>query len=287
VDLYPKSEDAPKTQFKAALIYEKQGDYPKMIGALNEFITRYQKDPKQSDYTIDAKKRIGDALRKQNKEADARKAYAAAADEYDKRKLDFDKYPIAANAAAEARFLLAEAQFAEFDKIKISGSGKALANSFKVKTEAVKKVQNVYNEVYKYKRLEWTLASLFRNGYVLERFAQTLIETPVPPEVKRLGDEAIVAYQDGLAQQTVKLEDAAVEKYEATLKEAKKNFISNEWTKKTLESLNRFRPKEYPVLKEPKGVLSTEGAYVDGVILTPEGNPKPGDEAQKLKGDDK
>jgi len=287
VDMYPKSEDAPKTQFKAALIYEKQGDYPKMIAALNEFITRYQKDPKQSDFTIDAKKRIGDALKKQNKDADARKAWAAAADEYDKRKLDYEKFPIAAAAAAESRFLLAEYQFAEFDKIKIAGSGKALANSFKVKTEAVKKVQGFYNEVYKYKRLEWTLASLYRNGYVLERFAQTLVETPVPPEVKRLGDEAIVAYQDGLAQQTVKLEDAAVEKYEATLKEAKKNFISNEWTKKTLESLNRFRPKEYPVLKEPKGVISTEGAYVDGVILTPEGNPKPGDAPQKLKGDDK
>lgn len=287
VDLYPKSEDAPKTQFKAALIYEKQGDYPKAIGALNEFITRYQKDPKQADFTIDAKKRIADALKKLGKESDAKKAYAAAADEYDKRRLDHEKAPIAANAAAEARFLLAEYQLAEFDKLKIGGSGKALAKSFQLKTEAVKKLQATYNEVYKYKRLEWTLASLYRNGYVLERFAQTILETPVPPDVKRYGEEAVVAYQDGLAQMTVKLEDAAVEKYIATINEAKKNFISNEWTKKTLESLNRFRPKEYPVLKEPKGIVSGEGQFTDGVVLTPEGNPKPGDVAQKLKGEDK
>jgi TolA-binding protein len=287
VDLYPKSEDAPKQQIHAALIYEKTGDYQKEIGALNEFITRYQKDPKQTDFTIDARKRIGDAYKKLNKEGEARKAYNAAADDYDKRKVDNEKFPIAANAAAEARFHLAEYQFAEFDKLKIGGSGKALTGSFDVKKKATKKLQDDYGEVFKYKRLEWTLAALYRRGYVLERFAQTIVETPVPPEIKRMGDEGIVAYQDALAQQTVALEDKAVENYVATLNEAKKNFISNEWTKKTLESLNRFRPKEYPVLKEPKGSLSGEGQFTDGVVLTAEGNPKPGDVAQKLKGDDK
>ena len=52
---------------------------------------------------------------------------------------------------------------------------------------------------------------------MLERFGATIIETPVPPDVKRLGDEAVVAYQDLLAQQTAALEDKAVESYAATL----------------------------------------------------------------------
>jgi hypothetical protein len=68
----------------------------------------------------------------------------------------------------------------------------------------------------------------------------------VPPEVKRLGEEAVVTYQDMLATQTVALEDKAVENYAATIAEARKARISNEWTKKTLEALNRFRPKDYP-----------------------------------------
>ena len=54
-----------------------------------------------------------------------------------------------------------------------------------------------------------------------------------------------------------------------------------------LESLNRFRPKEYPVLKDPKGVLANESIFTDGVVLTPDGNPKPGETPQKLKGDEK
>jgi hypothetical protein len=46
--------------------------------------------------------------------------------------------------------------------------------------------------VVRYKRVEWILAAFYRKGYALERFAQTMLETPVPPEVKRLGEEAVV-----------------------------------------------------------------------------------------------
>ena len=286
-DLYPKSEDAPKNQHRAALIYEKQNDYNKEIAALNEFVQKFSKDPKQAELVIDSKKRIGDSYKKLNKEGEAKKAYAAAADDFDKRGLKPDSAPVAADSAAQARFQLAEFQFQDFDALKIGGSAKALANSFTAKRNSLKKVTDAYGEVFKYKRLEWTLAALYRRGFALERFAQTIVDTPIPPEVKRYGEEAVVAYQDALSQQTVVLEDKAVENYVATLAEAKKNRISNEWTKKTLESLNRFRPKEYPVLKEPKLILSSDQAYVDGVVLTPEGNPKPGDAPQKLKGDDK
>ena len=130
----------------------------------------------------------------------------------------------------------------------------------------MKAVNEAYAKVYPYKNLEWTLAALYRRGYALERFANTIIETPVPPDVKRLGEEAVVAYQDLLAQQTATLEDAAVESYAATLQEARKNRISNEWTKKTLESLHRFRPKEYPVLKEPKDAIASEQLYPEGLV---------------------
>src|SRR5262249_57242714 len=101
------------------------------------------------------------------------------------------------------------------------------------------------------------------------------IETPVPHDVKRLGEEAVIAYQDLLAQQTASLEDAAVESYAATLAEARKNHISNQWTKKTLESLNRFRPKEYPVLKDPKEFFASESVYPEGLVGSLEGTARP------------
>jgi TolA-binding protein len=286
-DLYPKSEDAPKNQYRAALIYEKQGDYPKEIGALNEFVQKFSNDKTQVELVVEAKKRIAECWTKLNKDTEARKAFAAAADEFDQRGLKPETAPRAADAAGFARFQLAEVELRDFDKLKISGSGKALEKSFKTKKDAVKEVQAEYDKIIKYKRAEWTLAALYRKGYILERFGASLLEVPIPAEVKRAGDEAVAAYQDLLAQQTVQLEDKAVELYIATLAEARKQHISNEWTKRTLESLNRFRPKEYPVLKDPKLMMSSEAIYQDGVVGAVEGPQRAVDAPQKLKGDDK
>jgi tetratricopeptide (TPR) repeat protein len=60
-DAYPKSEDAPKNQFRRRVVYEKQSDWNKQIGALNEFVQKFSKDTKQTELVVEAKKRIGDA----------------------------------------------------------------------------------------------------------------------------------------------------------------------------------------------------------------------------------
>ncbi|MGO9830971.1 MAG: tetratricopeptide repeat protein [Myxococcaceae bacterium] len=279
VELFPNAEDAPKNQYRAALLYEKQGDPKGEIKALEAFVKKFSSKPQQAELVVDAKKRIGEAYQKLGDERAARRAFEEAAREFDRRGLKPEAAPLAAEAAAQARFQLAEYEFKEFDKVKIGGRGKALEKSFTVKRAAVKKVNDAYGEVFKYKRLEWTLASLYRKGFALERFGQTILETPTPPEVKRLGDEAVASYQDQLQQQTAALEDKAVESYVATLTEARKNRINDEWTKRTLEALNRYRPKEYPVLKEPKSSVALDVTHPDGLVVTLEGKPPPPDAA--------
>lgn len=284
-DLFPNAEDAPKNQYRAAIIYEKQGNPGGQVRALLEFVRKFSSKPGQAELVVDAWRRMGDAHQKLGSEREAQKAWAQAAIEFDRRKLQPDTHPLAADAAAYGRFMVAEAELEKFDRLKIGGRGKALERSFTAKRNAVKSVNEAYARVYPYKRLEWTLAALYRRGYALERFANTIIETPVPPEVKRLGDEAVVVYQEQLAQQTTTLEEAAVESYSATLAEARKNRISNEWTRRTLEALNRFRPKEYPVLKEPKHALASDAAYPDGLVGTMYGPPRPASAPQqKLTG---
>ncbi len=279
VELFPSAEDAPKNQYRAALLYERQGDPKGEIKALEAFVKKFASKPQQAELVVDAQKRIGEAYQKLGDEKAARRAFEEAAREFDRRGLKPEAAPLAAEAAAQARFQLAEYVFKEFDRLKIGGRGKALENSFTVKRAAVKKVNDAYGEVFKYKRLEWTLASLYRKGFALERFGQTILETPTPPEVKRLGDEAVASYQDQLQQQTAALEDKAVESYVATLTEARKNRINDEWTKRTLEALNRYRPKEYPVLKEPKSVVAQDVTHPDGLVVTLEGKPPPRDAA--------
>lgn len=283
-DLFPKAEDAPRNQFRAALILEKQEDWRGEIRALEEFVSKFSTKAAQVELVVDAKKRIGDAWKKLGNMKEAERAWASAADEFDRRKLKTDTQPIAANAAAYSRFQLAEVEFQKFEKLKIGGRGKALENSFTAKRNAVKSVNQAYARVFPYKQLEWSLAALYRQGYALERFATTIIETPVPPDVKSLGEEAVVAYQDGLAQQTTALEDKAVESYSATLVEARKNHVSNEWTRRTLESLNRFRPKEFPVLKEPKVAIAQEAVYPEGLVGLLTGPRHSNPEQPKLTG---
>ncbi|HYO53806.1 tetratricopeptide repeat protein [Archangium sp.] len=265
-ELFPNAEDAPRNQFRAALILEKREDWKGEIRALESFVRKFASQPAQVELVVEARRRIGDAWTKLKNEKEALRAWASASDEFDRRKLQPEAQPRAADAAAYSRFQLAEAEFRKFDKLKIGGKGKALERSFTAKRTGVKSVNDAYARVFVYKRLEWTLAALYRRGYALERFANTIIETPVPPDVKRLGEEAVVAYQDLLAQQTATLEDAAVESYSTTLQEARKNRISNEWTRKTLESLHRFRPKEYPVLKEPKDAIASDQLYPEGLV---------------------
>jgi hypothetical protein len=71
------------------------------------------------------------------------------------------------------------------------------------------------------------------------------------------------------------------------MKAARQFRVSNEWTKKTLESLNRFRPKEYPMLKEPKSVIASELVFPDGAVGSVLGNERAAPVPQKLGGDDK
>ncbi|WP_426749990.1 tetratricopeptide repeat protein [Myxococcus sp. Y35] len=265
-ELFPKAEDAPKNQYRAAIIYEKQGNPRGEVRALQEFVRKFASKPGQVELVVDAHRRMGDAHQKLGSAREAQRAWERAAAEFDRRKLQPDTHPLAADAAAYSRFQLAELEFQKFDKLKIGGRGKALERSFTAKRNGVKTVNAAYARVFPYKQLEWTLAALYRRGYALERFANTIIETPVPPEVKRMGEEAVVVYQDTLVQQTTTLEEAAVESYAATLAEARKNRLTNEWTRRTLEALNRFRPKEYPVLKEPKQALAADAAYPDGLV---------------------
>ena len=71
-DLFPKAEDAPKNQYRAALIYEKQGDTKNEIKALKSSSASSAASPAQSELVVDAQKQLGDAYAKSGNPKDAR-----------------------------------------------------------------------------------------------------------------------------------------------------------------------------------------------------------------------
>jgi cellulose synthase operon protein C len=250
-ELFPKEPDAPQNLFRAALVFEKQKDYPSAIRAFEEFNKKFDHDRAQAELTVQSRLKMALAYGAMGDEQRRVAMLKETVKTYDRLHLSPDKV-LAADAAAEAQFDLLEDQFKAYDRMKIQGSKNVLARSFKDKTEAAKKLRNEYAEIPRFKRPEWTLAAFYRRASVLEHFANSIYDAPVPPEIKRLGDEAVGVYQDALAQRATALEAQAADDYVKTLEEARKLHIVNVWTKKTLEALSRYRPKDYPTLKEAR-----------------------------------
>jgi TolA-binding protein len=265
--LYPDAEDAARTQFHAALIYEKTQDWKREIQALQEFAKRFSKT-KETDLLVQANLKIAHAWHELKDEKKAREGYAATLAEFAAKGLRPEASPRAAAAAAEARFQLAEIDFDKYDKITLPATTdtKKLKKALDAKFAEAKKVAPIYDDVMKYKRPDWTLAAFYRKAYLLERLAQTIYDAPPPPEFKAKGaEEYLAAYQDGLAQFAQPFEDQAVSVYIQAIEAARKLHVKNEWTKRIGESLARFRPREYPVLKEPRArMLADDRAPVYG-----------------------
>jgi len=255
---YPDAADAARTQFHAALIHEKTQEWRKMVAALQEFERRFGKSG-EAELLVQAQLKIGQASRQLKDERAARAGFAAAVAEFRRRNLKPEAHPAAAAAAAEARFRLAEYEFEKYDAIALPATTdpNRLKKALAAKFAEAKRVAPLYDEVGQYKRPDWILAAFYRKAYLLERLAQTIYDAPVPPEYKRPGqEEYLAAYQDGLAQFAQPYEEQAVAVYVQAIDAARKLHVKNEWTRKIAESLARYRPREYPVLKEAKSRMA-------------------------------
>ena len=187
-DLFPKAEDAPKNQYRAALVYEKQGDTRNEIKALNEFVRRFGGKANQAELVVEAHKKLGDAYAKSGNPKDARKAWETAAREFDRRGLKPEAALQGADAAAESRFQVSEQDLQRVRPAEDRRAG-----------------QGARAELHRQARrgeegaVDATPRSSSTSGWSgrwprstgratsLERFGATINETPVPPDVKRLG----------------------------------------------------------------------------------------------------
>ena len=278
---YPDAEDAARTQFHAALIYQRSGEWRKQIAALQDFNRRFGKS-REHELLVQSQLEMALAWRELKDEKAARAGFTATVTEFARRNLKPETSPGAAAAAAEARFRLAEYEFERYDAITLPATTdpKKLQKALQAKFAEAKRVAPLYDEVGRYKRPDWILAAFYRKAYLLERLAQTIYDAPVPAEFKKPGqEEYLAAYQDGLAQFAQPYEEQAVAVYVQAIEAARKLHVKNEWTKKIGESLARYRPKEYPILKEARSRLVSEDLSAVPLADTPDGParaaPKP------------
>lgn len=251
---FTRREDAGEMYFRSALVYEKMKSYPDMVSTLNSFIKRYKGSGQQKERIVQAYEKIGDAEMKQKNERKATRAYGQCVNEFARRKLSVQGK--AGGFAAHCALELAEAEFRKYDDIQISGSGRALVKALQKKAKSQREVEKLYGNVFKYKRVEETLAASYRIGYSYERFAEALFSAPIPKELRgkqELEDE----YRFQLEEKAAVLERKAEAAYRKAYEEAKRTRVTNEWTQRILEGLNKYAKSEFPIQKRGKPMMQT------------------------------
>lgn len=259
---FPSREDAGQIFFRSALVYEKMKAWPDMITTLQDFIKRYTRTSAQKERIIEAHMKIGDAEAKRERNKSALAAYKSCVSEFSRRGLAITGR--AGGFAARCQFEIAEDEFRKYDAIKIVGTGKAQVKALTDKAKAQRVVEGLYSDVFKYKRAEQTLAASYRIGHSYERFAESLFTAPIPKEFEK-DEELAMEYKMQLEDRAAVLERKAEAAYRKAYEEAKKTRVTNEWTQRILEGLNKYAPQEFPVQKRGKALMQESDISGNGL----------------------
>ena len=252
-ELFPSRPDTAETFYRTARNFQKLKDTKNELRVYDAFAKRYGNDPKNATKVIEGLARTADVFVEQGNERAAKAAFERVVKEFDARGLQ-PNTPVAVHPA-KARFKLVEYDFAKYEALKLQGS---LVNQGKTIQEMQKQLaalKSKYGEVTAYKSVEWTLASFYRIGHLYQVFAQALYAAPVPPGMSEEEEES---YRTQLEDVAVPIEDEAVKNFQFAYEKAREFRVTNEWTKKILQALNKYKPSDYPLFKEERRARTSE-----------------------------
>ena len=294
VKKFPEDKNTPKLYLTIAEFYEKLGNFTAADKTYNSYIKNYKKT--KGDSLVEMHLRKAKLYQKEGKKHARRDA---------SRQLDialrvYKKLPDAGKedkkvraAAAEARFLLAEYIYQDFEKITVSFPERVLKKTLVKKAELLEKAGKVYFEVLDYKSHAVTAGALFRIGESYYLFAKSLFDLPIPEELNE--DEQII-YRAELDDRAAPLQEKAIEALKRALKLAHENHVYNEWSRRSATLLAKLSPELFPVVEDH--AVNTEhpvpATFSTTYIADPAGKleqmispSKAADEAKKKKAGEK
>ncbi|MEZ4462108.1 MAG: tetratricopeptide repeat protein [bacterium] len=268
---YPSNPQAPEAAWRAIIAWEKAGDEAKMVKAIGTFNREFGGQASQGPRVLEGLMKIADLQESKRDTAKADKTYKQIISEFDSRGIQPGSP--ASYFAAKAKFMLVERKFDDWRRIKIKGSLNKQKQLLQDKIAGQKQLTADYEEVWGYKNLEWTMASSYRIGSLFQQFAASLYEVPIP---FKEDSESYEVYRTQLEDIAIPLEDEAIRRYETTIAKAREEKIVNEWTKRTLEELNKYKPAEFPLYKDER--QAPEFRTITGRDLLSVENLKSGEE---------
>jgi TolA-binding protein len=213
-----ESTYGPRALFNAALAYDRLGDAENAAKTFLRYASTYQRDPDQYIESLFRAGMIGYDQKRYNEALKRFRRATAAYQRYARAGQAVESY-----IPAQAQFMIGEILFEQYRKTKLVPP---LKRNLKRKQARFQEVLKAYTEAAKYKVAEWTVAASFRIGEAFEEFADALMTSPRPPNLR--GPD-LAKYESFLAKQARPLREKALETYRANLRRAEDNNISNDW----------------------------------------------------------
>jgi cellulose synthase operon protein C len=268
--LFKDRPDAAENFFRAGLVLEREKAWKETSALFERFVKTYGKDQNERERQVMARMKMAEA-------AAALSDNRRARDGYDEIVKLFVRFNLpaggkAAEAAAKAKFLLAELELKKYETVTFDVPERQLMKTLNLKATTLKAMEEKYKTVFSLKRVQWSLAAYYRLGYLYENFADALTSAPCP---KGLNAEECDIYKGKLMDMAEGPIKKAVAAYKDTIEKSKEFKVVNSWTQKALESLNRFEPINFPLQKEGESVLVVERYAAQPLLQVAESGIKP------------
>lgn len=262
--LFPqKKEKCAEVFFQIAVIYEQTGEERAAFDVYKDYIKKWGKVGRM-DRLLESHVKIGRIYWENRKHKDAIAEFNRVLKIYEGlRENQRNELDTGADAAAQALFYLGEAKLLEFEKIKLKLPEKLLKKRLEEKIKLLGEARTIYFDVFKFNRPDWTLAALYRIGFVSQSFADDIRNSPVP---SGLTYEVEEVYKGGLEEQASAIEAGAVEAYEACLKAALEKSWFNKYSTRAEIALGDLKPRSY---RKPSEKRAGPDNTPDGFISAP------------------
>jgi TolA-binding protein len=249
---FPQDEQAGKVIFRSAKIAEKIGNRDEALRLYQRFIRQAGAKADANDRVLESLAHMADIHKQQGNQREWERIARQIISEFAARKMPPDTpsavYP------AKMTFLLIEPKFKEYEVIQFNGSRTEQERAIKRKTELLEQLNKDYSAIVPYKAVDWTMAAAYRGAAIQELFAKALFAAPVP----QMSQEEMDILQTRLEDAAKEYQDRAQDLYGRVVAEGRRLKVSNEWTRKALEALNRYRPQEFPLQKEERRAMDFE-----------------------------
>ena len=255
VESYPSDPEAPALLFRVAGLYEKLGDQDEAVRIYRLFVSRYGMAVEQNDRVMDALAKIADIYRAQGRMKEWETVARQVIKEFHARGMEPGTR--AAGYAAKAQFLLIEDKFRQYEAIQFRGDLKTQGKLIKQKQALMAELEQEYAAVLPYNSVEWSSAAVYRMAALPELFAKAMFAAEIPP----MDPEQEDIYRTQLEDVANQYRMAAQDRYVKIIEENRRLKTRNEWTDKALEAMNKYRPHEFPLLKNDRRILERSTRY--------------------------